>query len=103
MSLTSETLSLDFRLLSCWCVAQSINVSTFHGYRWSGGSMSPVERNYTDAPVADVPVYSCYGAVVIQWNTTGLMEKVEIRVSDRTYVVPSVIVQYDDMVVMTCH
>lgn len=62
---------------------QLVTVSAFRGYKNADLQMSPVPRD--DVGLlgdASFPIYSCHGAVEVEWNITGLIEEVTLRVSE---------------------
>lgn len=71
---------------------QSVEVSQFEGYRSSNTSenISPLRRGANASEITgENPIYSCEGGVQIAWNTSGLVDEVEIRVSSWNHILSS--------------
>lgn len=67
------------------CTLQSVELTKFQGYvSASEENISPLRRGENATVLeGDNPIYSCDGAVEMNWTTTGLMDYVEIRVRRR--------------------
>lgn len=64
-------------------MGQSITVSNFGGFNEAGTvDISPLRQGNKASAEAGGEIYSCGGSVEVAWNYTGLLDYVDVKVSE---------------------